>query len=114
MPYLTSDGIVVGHFSMAAKKKCYNTVESYGEICVGCRCCATDKRIRYEARLALHERELVRLRNFDQWFFDDPDLFALQRKNVAASINYNEKKRDMYNRKLERLKTALYERRGDD
>ena len=108
MPYLRdSDGNIVGHITIAVRKDCYNLYESFGEICVGCDCCARDKRIRYEARLALHERLLERAKNFNLWAYEYPELMEMQKKNVAADIQYNEKKIEMYKRKLERLKAAL-------
>ena len=44
------------HVCMAAKENCYNTYDSYGEICVHCGCCSEDEIERAKARVALADR----------------------------------------------------------
>ena len=107
MPYLRdSDGNIAGHIEISASKDCYNLAESYGEICVGCGCCARDKKERYEARLALHERLLERLKDFDDWAYEYPDLMELQKKNVAEDIKYHKRKIDEYKQALAELERS--------
>ena len=81
---------MTGLISIAVNKRCYNLYESYGEICVGCGCCSSNKQKRLEARIALHKRLIENDRTFDQWC-DDPDLRALQERNIAENIAFSEK-----------------------
>lgn len=71
-----------------AKEDCYNPFESYGMICVGCGCCSENPLARAKARLALHERLLDHDNHFALWA-DDPELRALQQKNVETNIAWN-------------------------
>lgn len=70
------------------KKKCWNLYDSYGEICVHCGCCSTDKKTRYEARLACLKEWLKEQEEFDGWYYEDHDTLELQKKNVKANIKY--------------------------
>ncbi len=92
------------HIDRGTKKTCYNPYESYGEICVGCGCCSEDPRERAEARLNLHRRLLEDALSFDNWFEDDPELMALQRKNKDSDIEFHTRKMREYMEELERLK----------
>ena len=80
---------MAGNIDFAPSKRCYNTYESYGEICVGCGCCSTDKRKAAQARLELHQRLLADRENFNMWFYDAPWLMKVQEQHVAASIKYH-------------------------
>lgn len=77
------------------KEDCYNTFESYGIICVGCGCCSEKPLSRAKARLALHERLLDHDNHFDLWD-DDPELRALQQKNLETNIAWNTEKISVY------------------
>ena len=77
-----------GHISTQVKPNCYNFYESYGEICVGCGCCSTNKLERAKARLALHKRILDEDEHFSNWI-DDPYLRKQQEKNLKREIALN-------------------------
>ena len=79
-----------GYIDVRARN-CYALGYSYGEICVGCGCCSTNKLKKTKARIKYHEWELDRFRNFADWD-DDPEFADTQRKNVAASIEWLESK----------------------
>ena len=91
------------HITFSARKDCFNVYESYGEICVGCGCCSNDKIKRTKARLELYERMLDDEKRFDNWFFDDPDIFALQKKNHEINLIHYEKKVEHYKKMLQEL-----------
>lgn len=78
-----------------AKEDCYNPFESYGMHCVGCGCCSEKPMERAKARLALHERLLDENIHFDR-FFDDPELRALQKKNIEHGIAWNTEQISVY------------------
>ena len=88
-----------GHISIAASKRCYNLYESYGEICVGCGCCSSNKRKRLEARLELHKRLLKHEQEFDGWAIDS-DVRAIQERNVELNIEHEMKKIAQYEAEL--------------
>jgi len=69
----------------AAKKNCYATLWSYGEICVGCRCCDKNTKIRRKARLSFWKWWLDHNLNFNEWF-DGPKIKEIQKVNVAHEI----------------------------
>jgi hypothetical protein len=73
------------HFCFSVRKDCCNVLDSYGEICVGCNCCGRiDEATKWQSRLATHERHLKENAEFDNWG-SDPEMRALQEKNVAAN-----------------------------
>lgn len=88
-----------GHISVQASNRCYNLYESYGEICVGCGCCSTNKHKRLTSRIELHKRLIEHDKNFNYWA-DDPDLRAIQEKNIAENIAFSEKAIAMYEAEL--------------
>lgn len=90
---------MTGHISIAVSKNCYNLYDSYGMICVGCGCCSSDKQRRLTARLKLNRRRLKEELEFDRWD-DNPEIRALQEKNVAANIAFFEKEIAKYEAKL--------------
>lgn len=79
---------MTGHISIAVSKNCYNLYDSYGEICVGCGCCSSNKKKRLMSRIELHKRLIKQEQEFDNWC-DDPDLRALQERNIAENIAYS-------------------------
>lgn len=83
----------------AAKKKCYATMYSYGEICVGCGCCSPNTKIRRKARLKYWKFWLYENRHFNNWApAEYPDMVALQKKNVSANIEHARKMVKVYSR----------------
>jgi hypothetical protein len=83
--------------SIPVKRNCYNGFESYGEICVRCGCCSTDKKIRYKARLELHERLLDRSLHFNQWH---KGWIRVQKRNIKKNITWNKYRFAIYKRLL--------------
>lgn len=83
----------------AVKDKCYNPFESYGELCVGCGCCSKDREKRTRARMELYQRLLDKWLHFDGWD-DDPDMRALQEKNVKFNIKWCKRRLAYYRGKL--------------
>lgn len=79
------------HFCFSVRKDCCNMLDSYGEICVGCNCCGRiDEDTKWQSRLATHERHLQENAEFDNWD-SNPEMRALQEKNVAANAVYIQK-----------------------
>lgn len=74
----------------------------YG-ICEQCGCCARDPVERCKNRIRLLESELDDNVNFDGWFEDDPELMALQKRNVESNIEHIRKKLARYKQKLKEL-----------
>lgn len=90
------------HICFAVGKNCYNLYDSYGVICVGCGCCSTNKEKRYTSRLKLNKRMLKEQYEFNLWD-DDPEMRALQEKNITENIAYFEKEIAKYEKKLAEL-----------
>ena len=91
------------HICFSVNENCYNPIETYGEICVGCGCCSKDPKERTEARLALYKRQLERVENFDNWF-EDPKIKAIQEKNIKIDKKMYKKRIRYYQKRLEELK----------
>lgn len=83
----------------AVSKNCYNMVETYGELCVGCGCCRGTELEKAKARLRLHKRRLEELKNFEYW---DDEIRELQEKNINADIEYNEERIRYYSNVIRR------------
>ena len=80
---------MIAHIDTTVMDKCWNPYDSYGEICVGCGCCHKDKAIRYTARVKVLERRIYENEHFDMWYQDDPEMAALQKKNIQSNLrNY--------------------------
>ena len=88
---------------IAQKKNCYNIQARCYGMCERCGCCADDALERCKNRIRYLERELEENINFDRWFDDDPDLMALQKKNVESNIKHIRKKLARYKQKLKEL-----------
>lgn len=91
------------HICFSVNENCYNHIETYGEICVGCGCCSKDLKERTESRLALYQRLLDRVENFDNWF-EDPRVRAIQEKNIKIDKKMYKKRIRYYQKRLEELK----------
>jgi hypothetical protein len=74
------------HISHAAKRDCYAITWSYGEICVGCGCCQKGKAAR-KPRIEYWKAMLKDAKTFKAWS-KYPDLYALQKRNMKANIEY--------------------------
>lgn len=88
------------HIDIKVADNCWNLFDSYGEICVHCGCCSKDKRERYKARIAAVENWLEEKQNFDGWFEDDPEIKALQERNVKHDIRTFKRTLRYYRAKL--------------
>ena len=102
---------MIAYIDSQIKKKCWNLMDSYGEICVHCGCCAEDKKTRYEARLGCLKRWLEEKEHFDDWAYEYPDLMETQKKNVASDIVYYKRKIMYYENKLKNLTYAAIDGR---
>lgn len=91
------------HVCFGVAKNCYNPYQSYGEICVGCGCCAKDKLTRIKSRIELHKELLDERINFSGWCNDDPQLLAIQKKNIKEDIKWNKGKIAYYKRQLRKM-----------
>jgi len=88
------------HIDFAVRKDCWNFIDSYGEICVGCGCCSKDKKTRYESRIRCVERWLDERINFDDWI---EGCRELQEKNIKADIKYYKRRLRYYRAKLKEV-----------
>jgi len=70
---------------VAASKKCYATLWSYGEICVHCNCCNKNTKIRRKARLKYWKWWLKHNMEFNPGT-KSPSLLALQKWNIQINI----------------------------
>lgn len=80
-------------------ENCWNLYDSYGEICVHCGCCSKDKAERYKARIATIKGWLEEKQSFEMWD-DDPELKALQERNVKSDIKTFKRMLRYYRAKL--------------
>jgi len=80
----------MSRIDISANRNCYALAWSYGEICVGCGCCSTNKKKRIKARIKYHEDLLRDCRNFNFWD-DNPEWRAAQERKIAEDINHHEK-----------------------
>lgn len=96
------------YVDIAASDKCYNIYESYGEICIGCGCCAIDPEIRVRARLEMWKRRLEALETdlrFN-WWVDYPEIRELQVHNLMIDIERAKRRIRYYQRRLADLQRA--------
>lgn len=82
--------------------KCWNLLDSYGEICVGCGCCSEDKLTRYKARIKTLEAWLEDRYNFDMWD-DENGLRELQEKNIKSDVRSFKRMLRYYKGKLKEM-----------
>ena len=94
------------HIDRGIRKNCWNLIDSYGEICVGCRCCSPDKKVRYPARLRCLQEWLEERLTFKHWS-DDPYWLEVQKKNVAADIKLFRRRIKYYKRKLKEMEANV-------
>lgn len=82
---------IVERVAVKAGEKCYALLWSMGEICVQCGCCSKDPITRTLARIDYHTECLNDREHFDNWS-DDPEVRALQERNISADIEYHTNK----------------------
>ena len=85
------------HIDFQRRENCWNLIDSYGEICVGCRCCSSDKRVRYESRIRCLERWLKERQEFDDWIDGCEEI---QKKNIRDDIRYYKRRLRYYRQKI--------------
>lgn len=95
------------HISWAVRPDCYNMMASCYGTCYGCGCCTKQIPDRWINRIRYLEEELEEQEHFDLWD-DDPELRALQERNVKENIRFLHRRLAIYKGKLER-----YEREAD-
>ena len=78
---------MIGHIDTAVIDRCWNLIDSYGEICVHCGCCSPDKQKRYASRIAVLERWIEKQEKFGGWD-DDPEMKALQERNIRSNLKH--------------------------
>lgn len=93
---------MLGHICYQVADNCWNLLDSYGEICVHCGCCAKDKATRYKARIKTLEGWLEEQYNFDMWD-DENGLRELQEKNVKSNIRSFKRMLRYYRERLRSL-----------
>lgn len=81
----------------AAKKKCYCPDLSYGEICVGCGCCAERSKERDQRRFDYWVEKLEEQLNFSNWI---DGARRLQKKNGKLNLRLFYRMIGIYTRKL--------------
>lgn len=98
-----------GNICFPVEKKCYATIWSYGNICVGCNCCGRQKKglKMWEARLNFHKGELERNINFNQWAEGCPELIETQKTNIKINIAYQKAKIRYCNKIIKRLSNCI-------
>ena len=85
------------HIDFVPQKKCWNLIDSYGEHCVSCGCCSSDKRVRYESRIRCLERWLKEQYEFNDWM---PEWKEQQERVIKANIRYFKRQLRYYKAKL--------------
>ena len=95
------DGTAI-HIDFAVKKNCWNLEASCYGNCYGCGCCVKDKKQRYENRILYLNGMIEEEEHFDRWD-DEPELRAIQEKNVKANIRFFKRRLRYYTRKLKEI-----------
>lgn len=94
--------MAIAFIDQQVRKNCWNFIDSYGEICVHCGCCAIDKKTRYKSRLKCLKRWLKEREEFDDWD-DHPGMRELQEKNIKSDIQYFKRKIRYYKQCLKKM-----------
>ena len=103
------------HISYSVAKNCQNLYDSYGMICVHCNCCGRiDPETMLQCQLETTKRWLKEKQEFDGWS-DDPEVSAIQRKNVATDVGFFKRNIKAIKAKIARKERADVEtaRKGD-
>ena len=88
---------MIGHIDIQVTERCWNLIDSYGMMCIGCGCCSKDKHKRYASRIRTLERWISDQENFELWD-DDPDGRALQERNIKANLRHFKRQLRYYKR----------------
>lgn len=91
---------MTGYIDFAVQKNCWNLIDSYGMLCVGCGCCLKDKRKRYENRIRCLERWIEEEEKFDNWIEGCEET---QERNRRANIRWFKRKLGYYRKRLAQL-----------
>ncbi len=91
---------MIAHIDTPVRKNCWNTLDSYGEICVHCGCCAKDKATRYKARVATIKGWIWQKQN---WYKPDDTWEEYQRDNWKESIRLMRRQLYYYQKKLREM-----------
>jgi hypothetical protein len=91
---------VIGYICESINNRCWNFFDSYGEICVHCGCCSRDAKKRYKARLEVSKAHLAEELAFDGWYFDNPALLELQKKNNKSNVQFYKRRVKYYSDKV--------------
>lgn len=83
----------------AVQKHCYAIAWSYGEICVGCGCCAIKSPQRDKARYLYWLDQWEEHLNFNSWA-ENPKLRLIQETNNRANHHYIRSRMDRYFKKV--------------
>lgn len=94
------------HICWAVRPDCYNLEARCYGTCYGCGCCCERKPERYINRIRYLERDLEEQEHFDRWD-DDPELRALQERNVKSNITFLRRRIGIYKRLLAKMGTPL-------
>ena len=92
------------YIDFAKGKKCWNIYETV-YTCIRCGCCSKDKNERYKNRVRVLKRLLQEEYNFNDWD-DDPELKAIQERNIKSNIRYFKKKLRYYEKIQSRKETG--------
>ena len=92
------------YIDFAKGKKCWNIYETV-YTCIRCGCCSKDKNERYKNRVRVLKRLLQKEYNFNDWD-DDPELKAIQERNIKSNIRYFKKKLRYYEKIQSRKETG--------
>ena len=87
----------------AAKDKCWNGRQSFGEICVHCGCCSKDKKERIKNRIEVLKEYLGEDEAMLVRCADDDEMIL---KNIRQSIAWDKRQIRFYEKKLEKLEAA--------
>ena len=90
------------HIDTCTKKNCWNFYDSYGEICVHCDSCSSDKLTRYTSRINCLKDWILEKENFDMWD-DNPEWRKRQEKNIKNDIKHWKRQLRYYENKLKEL-----------
>ena len=82
---------------VGVEDKCYATLWSYGQVCVECKCCSKNKKVRIKARLKYWKWWLKESEDFSE-FSDDIDTRKIQERNRILNIKDATKKIKYYSK----------------
>ena len=84
----------------STSKNCWNLRDSFGEICVCCGCCSSDKRERYKNRLSCINNWIEEEEKFNNWI---PEVKNLQKENIKKDLKHLKRRYRYYLNKLKEV-----------